>query len=285
MSTRPRMTGSGSLSAGAISTRTLVYLATALLVVIATAFASYILKNRETPEQQAQRLTKTYGIRVEFGDPSTFYTPPYGPSDAKEPGFEPEPADPELAAVAMEGIEAALTKYPPGFVDKLIDAVFICGKLRMDGALAGGSAGPAWLVLSAPDDLTREHVRTLAEFTFHHELSSHVLRKDPTTIERWTAFAPPDAQFVKGVRETLARDGLTAPDPSTGFLSAYGSTNPENDFNTYAEEIFADAERLKLIARDQSLIKRKLQFVLDIYEHIDPRFHKYFIETGFESAQ
>jgi hypothetical protein len=182
----------------------------------------------------------------------------------------------------MEGIEAALEKYPPGFVNKLIGAVFICGKLRMDGALAGGAAGPAWLVLSAPDDLARDHVRRLAEFTFHHELSSHVLRKDPTTMARWTAFAPPDAQFVKNVRETLARDGQAAPDPSTGFLTAYGSTNPENDFNTYAEEVFADAERLKSMARDQDAIKRKLRFVLNTYERIDGRLHRYFVMSGLD---
>lgn len=247
------------------------------------AFAWQLLSKEESPEQQAQRLTKTYGVRVEFGDPSTFYTPPYGPSDATEPGFQPELAKPELARFAMEGIEAALKQYPPGFVDELIDAVFVCGVLRMDGALAGGSAGPAWLVLSAPDDYDSDHIRTLAEFTFHHELSSHVLRRDPATLMRWSAFAPPDTQFVKAVGETLARGTLADPDPSTGFLSAYGGTNLENDFNTYAEMVFADAETLKAMARKQALIKRKLRFVLDTYEHIDPRVHGYFVESGLDS--
>ena len=278
------MTGADSSWVGGISTRMLVCVALALLVVIALVFGSSLLKSRETPEQQAHRLTKTYGIRIEFGDPSAFYTPPYGPQDAAGPGFELEPAVPELAGVAMQGIEAALEKYPPGFVDKLIDAVFICGKLRMDGALAGGSAGPAWIVVSAPDDLTRKHVRTLAEFTLHHELSSHVLRKDPGTMVRWSAFSPSDAAFVKNVRETLARDGLAAPDPSTGFLTSYGATNPENDFNTYAEKVFADAETLKSMARSQDLIKRKLQFVLDTYEHIDGRLRDYFVDSGLENV-
>lgn len=85
-------------------------------------------------------------------------------------------------------------------------------------------------------------------------------------------------------RDCLA-NGLAEPDPSSGFLTTYGATNPENDFNTYAEKVFADVERLKSMARGQDLIKRKLRFVLEIYEHIDPRLNKYFVAAGLESVR
>lgn len=283
MSTDSRVSDGSSVRRGS-SLRLLMGLGLAGLVAVSLTFGPQIFKKQEPPEQYAHRLSKTYGIRVEFGPPSTFYTPPYTPADATAPGFEPEPATPELAGVAMAGIEAALKMYPTGFVDKLIDAVFICGKLRMDGVLAGGSAGPAWVILSAPDDLERDHIRILAEFSFHHELSSHVLRREPTTFARWGAFAPPDAVFVKSVHEAIARGERADPDPQTGFLTAYGATNPENDFNTYAEKLFTDVETLKLMAPKHPLIRRKLRFVLDAYEHLDRRLREYFVESGLESA-
>lgn len=244
------------------------------------AFGPKLFGSGECPQQDAERLTKTYAIRVEFGDPSSFYTPPYGPSDATAPGFDTSPADPKQAAIALEGVEEALKLYPPGFVDKLIDAIFICGDLRMSGAPAGGAAGPAWIVLSAPHDLNRESVLLTASLGVHHELSSVVLRYEPTTMARWKEFEPADARFAQDASEAISRGDDADPDLSTGFLSAYGSSTPENDFNTYAEMMFAEVERLKKAAERHALVRRKLKFVLEAYERVDSRMHAYFERTG-----
>lgn len=254
------------------------------LALLGVAFGAKVFGPNEKPEQHAARLTRVYGIRVEFGSPSTFFTPPYGPSDATVPGFEPEAAEPQQASIALDGIESALEMYPPGFVDKLIDAIFICGDLRMSGTLAGGAAGPAWIVLSAPSGLDGQSVFLTASLGVHHELSSIVLRHQPATMTRWRAFAPAEAKFVQNASEAIARGDEANPDPSTGFLTAYGSSTPENDFNTYSEMLFSEVDQLRSLARDHDLVKRKLRFVIEAYEAVDASMRDYFVRSGLRSA-
>ena len=42
----------------------------------------------------------------------------------------------------------------------------------------------------------------------------------------------------------------------TGFLSAYGATTSENDFNTYAEIVFSDPQRLIKLAESVPIIAK-----------------------------
>lgn len=254
------------------------------VVLVGAAATSRLQHIRESPADHALRLAKANGIRIEFGPSETFFTPPYGPSDATRPGFEAKQADPESAGIALEGIESALKVYPPGFVAKLIKAIFICGTLRMDGAQAGGTAGPAWIILSAPVDANRETIFATSELGVHHELSSHVLGYEPETSAAWTVFAPASANFVTRADEALARERAASPDPETGFLSAYGATNAENDFNTYAEKMFTEPSELVKLARKHGLVRHKLHFVIDRYERVDQRLRHYFSSSGLLDA-
>jgi len=122
-----------------VTNQTLWVVGFCTVVLVGAATASQLKRFGESPSDHAQRLAKATGIRIEYGPPDTFYTPPYGASDATRPGFEAKPADPEAAGIALEGIESALKVYPAGFVAKMIDAIFICGTLRLDGAQAGGT--------------------------------------------------------------------------------------------------------------------------------------------------
>lgn len=284
MSMRSWMDERAASRSSGLPTWLLVFASLAVLPVIAVWIGPKLLGPRESPAEHAARLEKAYGIRVEFGAPSTFYTAPYGPEYATGPGYQPQAADPELAGVALEGIENALAVYPAGFVDKLIDAIFVCGMLRLHGTPAGGTVGPAWIILSAPSDMNRASIVLTSELGVHHELSSIVYRHNPITVMRWTAFAPADVSFAAQAGEALVRGNATDPDPSTGFLTAYGASTPENDFNTYAEKLFVDLDTLKAKANQHDLIKRKLKFVLDTYEHIDGRLRKHFDESGLRAA-
>jgi hypothetical protein len=227
----------------------------------------------EPAEPHAARLAAKHGIIISFGDPNTFYTEPYGPADAApSAGFAPRAADPADAAYALEGVEAALDQYPDGFVAKLIRAIFICGVLHVNGTRSGGTYGPLWIVLAAPADFNAESTRLTSYMGVHHELSSFVLRHAPTTLSAWQALEPNNAAFTEDARAAIAR-GLddAAPDPASGFLSAYAATNPENDFNTYAETMFAEPAKLVRLAKQHELVARKLRVVRDAYVAIDAR--------------
>lgn len=234
----------------------------------------------ESVEAHASRLERTNGIRIGYGNPADFWAPPFKPEDATAPWIEMKRAEPRDVAISLEGIDAALQQYPPGFVAKLIKAVFICGELRMQGERASGTAGAAWVIVSARADYGPEGLREVGFATLHHELSSFVLRADPRTWAKWVKFAPAGWQFVEDPGGALRRSVTTDPSPDTGFLSAYGATNLENDFNVYAEKMFGDPAEVARLAREHPLIRQKLDLVIETYAAIDPAFTERFRKMG-----
>jgi hypothetical protein len=234
----------------------------------------------ESVAAHALRIERTYGVRIGYGDPADFWTPPYKPEDGRAPWLEMTRADPRNAAISLNGIEAALRQYPRGFVAKLIKAVFICGDLRMQGEYAAGAAGPAWIIIAARSVHEPEDLRDLAFVTLHHELSSLVLRVDPLTWSKWVQFAPVGRQYAEQPGDALRAGQLADPPLDTGFLNAYGATNLENDFNMYAEEMFSNPDEVIRVAREYPLIRRKLNFVMETYAAIDPAFRDIFRMRG-----
>ena len=98
----------------------------------------------------------------------------------------------------------------------------------------------------------------------------------------WEAFAPEGWAFAATNEAALSHGYDRDPAPESGFLSAYGATNAENDFNTYAEKIFTDPKPLLALACKQPLVRRKLEFVLKTYITLDPRMDPVFRELGFD---
>jgi hypothetical protein len=253
------------------------------LVQVAFGYLSLHPHPFESAHEHAIRLAKTHGIMIGYGHPSTFFVPPFGPTDVVTDGMQVPGAAPESVPPALDGVEASLVLYPPGFVSKFVQAIFIAGDIRVNGALSGGFTGPTWFVLAAPESSGAEGIRTISLVGVHHELSSFVLRK-ANALGAWTAFAPTNWSFATTREEALARGGTADPAVETGFLSAYGATTAENDFNTYAERIFTDPEALVALACKHALVRKKLLLVLRTYVAFDARMDKVFRDLGVDGA-
>ena len=234
----------------------------------------------EPPEEHAARLSREHGLIVKFGAPSGFYTPPYGPSDALIKDAEVEAAQPNQISPALDGIEESLAQYPAGFVASVAHGIFIVGRLRFQGADAGGTYGPVWLVLVASPVMDPPTIRWNSLLAVHHELSSLVLRRNPENYFRWAAFSPVGWQFAPDAKSALARADESVPPLLTGFLSAYGGSTPENDFNVYAEKMFTEPRNVAYLAHEYPLIARKVAFVAATYAAIDPRLTHTFRSLG-----
>lgn len=87
-----------------------------------------------------------------------------------------------------------------------------------------------------------------------HELSCFVRQRASAETEAVT-IAPRDWQFAPTNEESLSRGAGPDPAPDTGFLSAYGATTAENDFNTYAKEIFTEPSVLVRLACQHALVR------------------------------
>lgn len=232
----------------------------------------------ETALARAQRLSSENGIRVAFGDPKSFFVPPYGPDDAHLAHVEMTSTDAASASTALQAAETSLRQYPKGFVAKLIGGLFLTGDLRVGGADAGGTVGPAWVILAAPADLGREGIYATSLLGVHHELSSFVYHKRSDTSQRWAEFTPPGWKYTTDPKEVLDLANGPMPKPETGFLSSYATSNQENDFNVYAEKMFTEPETIARLARKHGLIRKKLDFVMAAYVAVDGRMKGVFRE-------
>lgn len=231
------------------------------------------------PAERASRIGAMNGILVAYGDPATFYVPPFLPDDAKLPLVDMRAAEPSAVWFALDGIEPSLAQYPPGFVAKLIKAIFVCGRMTIEGERAGGTYGPAWVLLAAPLDIGAEGITLTSRIGVHHELSSFVYYRG-NTAEVWQKTVPPNWVFPTSVAAQLKSNPARPPSAETGFLSAYGATAPENDFNVYAEKMMTEMETVMRQARRFPVVARKANLVRESYAAIDPRMDAIFSALG-----
>ena len=231
-----------------------------------------LLKSKHTPNNtaHAKRLGEMQGIVISYDNPSNFYIPPFLPEDAQIPTVKMKAVQPEAVEHALNGIEAALKKYPLGFMDKLIKAIFICGDMTIAGAPAGGTYGPAWVLLAAPVGIGPDGIQLTCRMGVHHELSSFVYLRGDNAV-RWREMEPNDWHFATTPETQIQRDKAAPPNPATGFLSSYGATTPENDFNVYAEKMMTELPTVMRFSKLHPIVAKKAAFVRECYIAIDPR--------------
>lgn len=253
----------------------------------ALRFSGGIRGRRAPVQERARRLGQQNGILIGYGPPSTFYVAPYTEKDARIAHGRATAADPEVLGPALEGIEQSLRIYPAGFFSRLCGAIFLCGSLTLDGAPAGGTYGPAWIILAAPKQLGDGAILQTARLGVHHEFSSLVWHHMPDLVTAWQRLLPSGWRPAANNAEALRAAAAGAPDPAAGFLTAYGATDAENDFNVYAETTFTDPERLARTAAAHATVAHKLALLMAAYAGLDGRMAAVFDQLGlgrFRSA-
>jgi hypothetical protein len=225
---------------------------------------------RRNADEREKELSAAHGIVLAHGDPSTFYVPPYLAQDARIAGLEMDAAHPDALGPALDGIEVSLSLYPPGFVAGLIKAIFIAGRMRMESEPAGGTYGPAWVLLSADVARGAASVELTCLMGVHHELSSFIYQREDLA-ERWGRALPPGWVFSSTAAAALRDHHRQDPPKTSGFLNAYGATSPENDFNIYAETMMTDTRGLLVLAEQNPLIAHKVRLLRKAYVEVDAR--------------
>ena len=231
-------------------------------------------------KEYAAKLGERQNVKIGFGDPETFYVPPYQPADAKVEHVSFTPADPGVVPDSLRGIARAFDAYPDKCLGRIIKAIFIADSIRVDGVEAEGTYGPDWIFLAAARGASPGTRAVNAELGVHHETSSFLWLRDPELQKAFTGLEPAGWHWTTNSTDEAAGANAAEPPLETGFLSAYGATTAENDFNTYAEIAFSDPGRLKNLAGHMPLIARKLALVLDAYIRVDERLRDAFSRNG-----
>ncbi|WP_442681223.1 hypothetical protein ACSBM8_08670 [Sphingomonas sp. ASY06-1R] len=256
-----------------------------MLATAAVGGGAYLLRRAPAASQEdiaakAAAIGRANGLFIGYGDPASFYVPPYGPHDAAIPDGSATQAEITDVAEALDAIEQSLSVYPAGFYAALCRAIFLCGTLLFGAEHAGGTYGPAWIVLATDPSVGPDGIRETARLGVHHEFSSLLLQREPEIQARWQALLPagwrPDQRSDEALRHD-APGGV-----HDGFLSSYGATSLENDFNTYAETAFGAPSRLIAQAAANPLVARKAALLLQAYAQRDARMEQTYRKLGID---
>lgn len=175
----------------------------------------------------------------------------------------------------------ALKKYPERVIRKYLDAVYFAKTMETEGIKASGTCGFfIWSVYLA-DDGKKDDKR--AERTFHHEFSTVLLRQTGFLINPWEEQNPKEFKYlyetIKNRRDIRISGKGTKSDYEDGFITDYGRTTFENDFNEYAAMIFTAPREFKKIMDQYPRVRNKFKLWLEFYHKIDPVFTEaYFFE-------
>ena len=194
----------------------------------------------------------------------------------------------DLSRPATQAVGSALAVYPPGFVDKLVHRIALAGQITLWNTQVGGFFVADAIALNAHDVASSGGETFLAD-SFHHELSSIVRNQVLFNVSDWTANNPVGfayASLDEYKRILAQRPPVDGDDAlhTQGFVSLYGTTSLDNDWNTYAEQVFGHPRDLADEIRRFPRMRDKTRQLLNVYRRLDPRFGPLFDATGLSQT-
>ncbi|MFZ6010429.1 MAG: hypothetical protein ACOYXT_08760 [Bacteroidota bacterium] len=173
-------------------------------------------------------------------------------------------------------IVKALSKYPPAVIQKHLKKVHVVKHLEFYGQSYGGTNSTDAVYITNKG-AAMGYTDFWIEQTFHQEFSSILFRNYSFLFDRkkWTSCNKDILYGTSGV--DALKQGKTSLSfdlelNKKGILSEYGTASIEEDFNTFAENLFLSSTGFWEIVRTQKRIKKKAEQVMEFYRAIDNKF-------------
>lgn len=273
--------------------RKILWLAFAVCVLLWGVTRVYLhYSNTTFPAKEIDRwfepVTSKYGIKIVYRISDDFF------SDLENP---PIPAGPDrrskvtpmrhrvLKTYSMI-LRQALEKYPVNVVKQNLEKVYFAGEINQAGFRYGGSYDPFRKIVYLVDNGSKTKATAIS--TFHHEFSSLLLNSRAFLINSWESLNPTNFNYFGDVYDNwddlnkdvdFSREANRA-DYEKGFLSIYGQTNFENDFNEYSAMIFTCPRKFRKIMDQYPRVRGKFEVWLKFYQEIDPIFTESYLFGG-----
>lgn len=223
-------------------------------------------------KKQISVLENEYNLTIEhtLGNeaiPDAFKTPP---SNATAVSLK----DQELC-YCVPILYRELKKYPVEVINKDIKTIFLLDRLQFSGVPYGGTVIGRAVYLTWGGH-QHGYDDTYFSSLIHHEFSSVFFQKYPFPIDEWIAanptgfeYAHTNEQIIEAIKKGELKDKKHYLD---GFLSEYGRSTLENDFNAYAELLFSQPERIRELSSKYPRVKRKIELTKQYYLNISNTF-------------
>ena len=222
----------------------------------------------------AQVVDERTGVLICFNvEDKTF--PDYWVSELDAKGTSLDTTDISRSLIVINN---ALKKYPAELIRSNLKKIYILKSINISGQQYGGtfSSGVIYIKNNCYPDFFIEKV-------FHHEFSSILLRKYPRNFKkiRWricnkTRYGKGGLNAIKSGKDSQAFDPVLN---EKGCLHQYATSDLEEDFNSFAENLFNPHEIFYETVRNYPILTKKLELILQFYASIDKTFtREYFIE-------
>lgn len=180
---------------------------------------------------------------------------------------------------SVEAVRGAMDKYPLWLVKRNLRRVFVVRTLQFYGLDYGGTNSLDTLYL-ANSGRTNGFTDRFLEESFHHEFSSVLLRNYAGRLDRsaWAGANAPRTRYIGNGTEAV-RQGASGLDYGArwhemGFLCEYGAASLEEDFNTYAEGLFAGGRRFWRVVDAYPRVRAKARIAVRFYQALDASFNE-----------
>lgn len=170
------------------------------------------------------------------------------------------------------------SNYPNDFLAEHLDSIILLDSIKLQNVTASG------LYIKLKHN-GRSHYKTIylscssnadkVARIFHHEFSSIILKYklNNKNKNRWKSISENNycaenkmsGNFCPGYKKNYDRKIIKNLN-EFGIITHYGNTSLENDFNIYAEFVFARPEALYRLTQEYSTIKDKLKIFLETYK-------------------
>ena len=244
------------------------------------------IKKIPIEETQISKRKKAYGIEFIAEIEKNMFSASWQNAPISAKGI-PMTDNSEIAR-SMKIMLKAASIYPEDFFAKSLKKVYLLNEIEFYGLGYGGTNDNDNLFLTnrgKANGFTDDYI----ERTFHHELSSIILRKYNTSFDKTTWISITKHQFATGKTGTNA---LANGEASTkideeyckiGVLSQYSRASVEEDFNIFTENLFINNPVLWEMAKKYPVINQKINIIIKLYQSQNKNFTlAYFQNIGKE---
>lgn len=176
-------------------------------------------------------------------------------------------------------IMTALDKYPAQLLRDNLKNVYVLKSMNFYGVYYGGTNLPPDIVYVANDGKGMGYTDIVIEKTFHHEFSSVLKNNYRFEETAWRQINPPGFEYFDettggsgAIKAGRASQVFDKKEHEIGFLYEYAESTAENDFNSFAENIFMGDESFFNTVDNYEKLEMKLDLIVQFYNSLDPVF-------------
>lgn len=185
-------------------------------------------------------------------------------------------------------IKSCLAKYPDSLIQKHLKSVYVMSSLEFYGTSYGGTYSSNKVFVSNKG-AANGYSHAYIEKVFHAEFSSILFNNFEKLFssQLWKAANAEGATYggggVLALKAGKSSENFQEELNKMGFLNEYATSSVENDFNSFAKNIFFPTKEFWSITSKFEGLNKKLMLIVGFYHAIDPSFDlEYFQQINTE---